>query len=103
MIDSVDKKLDIFDLICHVAYDRPPLTRRERANNVIKRDYFTKYGEQAREVLEALVFINTPTKESRILRAWTCMNVKILFTNIGSRLTDRQGYIWRAGPIHCRS
>ncbi|MDA7657680.1 restriction endonuclease, partial [Verrucomicrobia bacterium] len=44
-----------FDLICHIAYDRPPLTRRERADNVKKRDYFTKYGDQARAVLEALL------------------------------------------------
>lgn len=51
----VDKDLDIFDLICHVAFDQPPLTRRERANNVKKRNYFTKYGEQARQVLEALL------------------------------------------------
>ena len=35
-----------FDLICHIAYDQPPLTRKERANNVKKRNYFTKYGEQ---------------------------------------------------------
>ena len=53
--DAVDKQLDLFDLICHVAYDQPPLTRRERANNVKKRDYFTKYGEQSRRVLEALL------------------------------------------------
>lgn len=45
----------MFDLICHVAYDQPPLTRKERANNVKKRNYFTKYGEQARMVLEALL------------------------------------------------
>lgn len=44
-----------FDLICHIAYDQPPLTRKERANNVKKRNYFTKYGEQARAVLEALL------------------------------------------------
>lgn len=53
--NSVDKKLDLFDLICHVAFDQPPLTRRERANNVLKRNYFAKYGELAREVLEALL------------------------------------------------
>ncbi|MBC7795427.1 MAG: restriction endonuclease, partial [Pyrinomonadaceae bacterium] len=41
--------------ICHVAFDKPPLTRNERANNVRKRDYFTKYGEQARAVLESLL------------------------------------------------
>lgn len=44
-----------FDLICHVVYDQPPLTRKERANNVRKRDVFTKYGEQARAVLDALL------------------------------------------------
>lgn len=53
--NSVDKQLDLFDLICHVAYDQPPLTRKERANNVKKRNYFTKYGEQTRQVLEALL------------------------------------------------
>jgi len=44
-----------FDLICHIAYDQPPLTRAERANNVKKRNYFTKYGDQARAILEALL------------------------------------------------
>lgn len=55
LMSAVDKKLDLFDLICHVAYDQPPLTRRERANNVKKRNYFTKYGAESREVLEALL------------------------------------------------
>jgi type I restriction enzyme R subunit len=49
------KDLDPFDLICHVAFDRKPLTRRERAENVKKRDVFTKYGAQARVVLDALL------------------------------------------------
>lgn len=55
LLEAVDKPVDLFDLICHVAYDQPPLTRRERANNVKKRNYFTKYGNQARKVLEALL------------------------------------------------
>lgn len=55
LYDAVDRQVDLFDLICHVAYDMPPLTRRERANNVKKRNYFTKYGEQARKVLETLL------------------------------------------------
>jgi type I restriction enzyme R subunit len=55
LYDAVDKKIDLFDLICHVAFDQPPLTRKERANNVKKRNYFTKYGEQAKKVLEALL------------------------------------------------
>ena len=53
--EAINKEMDIFDLICHTAFDQPPLTRSERANNVKKRDYFTKYGNQARKVLEALL------------------------------------------------
>ncbi len=49
------EKADIFDIICHVAFDQPPLTRKERANNVKKRNYFGKYTGKAREVLEALL------------------------------------------------
>ncbi len=55
LVDEVGKDFGPFDLICHVAFDQPPLTRRERANNVKKRNYFTKYGERARKVLEALL------------------------------------------------
>jgi len=55
LADEVGKDLDPFDLICHVAFDRRPLTRRERAQNVRKRDVFAKYGPQARAVLEALL------------------------------------------------
>ena len=46
---------DPFDLIAHVAYGQKPLTRRERADNVKKRNYFAKYGDKARAVLEALL------------------------------------------------
>jgi len=53
--ESVNNEVDLFDLICHVAYDQPPLSRKERANQVKKRDYFTKYGEPARQVLHALL------------------------------------------------
>jgi type I restriction enzyme R subunit len=55
LAEEVGKDLDPFDLICHVAFDQPPLTRRERAENVRKRDAFTKYGDKARAVLEALL------------------------------------------------
>jgi type I restriction enzyme, R subunit len=48
-------ELDAFDLVAHVTFDQKPLTRRERANNVKKRDVFGKYGDQARAVLEALL------------------------------------------------
>ena len=55
LIEEVGKDLDPFDLICHVAFDRPPLTRRQRAGSARKSDVFAKYGEQARAVLEALL------------------------------------------------
>ena len=48
-------EVDDFDFICHVAYDKKPLTRKERANNVKKRDFLSKYSGVAREVLEALL------------------------------------------------
>lgn len=49
------EELDVFDLIAHVAFDQKPLTRQERANNVKKRNYFGKYGDSARQVLEGLL------------------------------------------------
>ena len=52
---DVGRDLSAFDLVCHVAFDQPPLTRKERASNVRKRSYFTKYGDAARAVLEALL------------------------------------------------
>lgn len=61
LVDAVREKnpalanADIFDVICHVAFDQPPVTRRERANIVKKRNYFAKYEGKAREVLEALL------------------------------------------------
>lgn len=55
LAEEIGKDYGDFDLICHIAYDQPPLTRRERANNVKKRNYFTKYGEQAKAVLDALL------------------------------------------------
>lgn len=55
LYEAVNKQLDLFDLICHVAYDQPPQTRKERANNVKKRNYFAKFGDQSRKVLEALL------------------------------------------------
>lgn len=53
--------VDDFDFICHIAYDQKPLTRRERANNVKKRDFLSKYSGVAREVLQALLdkYMNT--------------------------------------------
>lgn len=52
---EVGKELDPFDLICHVVYDQPPLTRKERADSVKKRNYFTKYSDTAQTVLNTLL------------------------------------------------
>ncbi len=49
------ENIDIFDLVCHIAYDKKPLTKSERARNVIKRDYLNKYSEQAQEVISILL------------------------------------------------
>jgi len=53
--EEIGKTLDPFDIVCHIAWDKPPLTRKERAENVKKRNYFTKYGEQAQKVIAALL------------------------------------------------
>ncbi|GAB3282861.1 EcoAI/FtnUII family type I restriction enzme subunit R [Parahaliea aestuarii] len=53
--EDVSRELDPFDLICHVAFDQPPLTRKERADNVKKRNYFGQYSEAAQSVLNALL------------------------------------------------
>ncbi|MEO8746053.1 MAG: DEAD/DEAH box helicase family protein [Rhodanobacter sp.] len=55
LADEVGKDLDPFDLVLHVAYDMPPLTRAERANHVRKRNVFTAYGPVARQVIAALI------------------------------------------------
>lgn len=53
--DEVGKEFDPFDLICHVVFEAKPLTRKERANNVKKRNYFTRYGDKAQAVLNSLL------------------------------------------------
>jgi len=53
--EEVGKDLDDFDLICHIAFDQPPLTRKERADNVRKRNYFAKYAGIAQQVLDSLL------------------------------------------------
>jgi type I restriction enzyme R subunit len=55
LAEEVGRDYDAFDMILHVAFDQPPLTRRERAEKVRKRDIFTKYGEKCRGVLDALL------------------------------------------------
>jgi type I restriction enzyme R subunit len=53
--EEIGSAYDPFDLICHVAYEQKPLTRKERAEQVKKRDYFTRYGDLARKVISALL------------------------------------------------
>ena len=89
LANSVEQRLDLFDLICHVAYDQPPLTRKERANNVKKRNYFTKYGAQARQVLEALLDKYADEGITNI-ESLEVLNVKP-FTDFGSRLEIVRG------------
>jgi type I restriction enzyme R subunit len=55
LAEEVGKDLDPFDLICHIVWGQPALTRKERANNVKKRNSFTKYGEKAQSILNALL------------------------------------------------
>jgi type I restriction enzyme R subunit len=55
LAEEIGRDCDPFYLVCHVVWDTPPLTRKERAEQVRKRNYFTKYGDQARRVLEALL------------------------------------------------
>jgi type I restriction enzyme R subunit len=82
--DELGKNLDPFDLICHIAFDRKPLTRRERAENVRKRDIFTKYGPQARAVLDALL---TKYADEGVLNLDDAHVLKIApFTSMGSVL-----------------
>ncbi len=53
--EEIGKDMDIFDMVLHCAFDMPPLSRKERAQNVKKRDYFTKYSEEAKAVLDKLL------------------------------------------------
>ncbi len=55
LAEQVGRDYDAFDLVCHVAFDQPPLTRRERAERVQKRHVFARYGDKARAVLQALL------------------------------------------------
>ena len=55
LADEIGRDCDPFDLLCHIVWDMPPLTRKERADRVKKRNYFTEYGEQAKRVLDALL------------------------------------------------
>ncbi|QIO52955.1 DEAD/DEAH box helicase [Rhizobium leguminosarum] len=84
LADEVGKDFGDFDLLCHIAYGQPPLTRRERAEKVKKRNYFGKYGDKARAVLSALLdkYADegiTTIEEAKVLRLRP-------FTEIGTPL-----------------
>lgn len=76
--DEIGSVFDPFDLICHVAYDQKPLTRKERAEQVKNRDYYTKYRDLAREVINALLdkyaTIGTFDMESRAVLIMSPIN-----------------------------
>src|SRR4051812_31101746 len=55
LAEQVGRDYDAFDLVCHIAFDQPPRTRKERADKVKKRNIFGKYGDKARAVLNALL------------------------------------------------
>ncbi len=76
--DEIKNDLDIFDLICHIAWDAPALTRKERAENVRKRNYWTKYGEKARTVLNALLdkYAQTGIEEIEDMKVLTVDPIK---------------------------
>jgi type I restriction enzyme R subunit len=65
LAEQVGRDFDAFDLICYIAFDQPPLTRRERAESVKKRNVFGKYGDRARAVLEALLEIRASRASNR--------------------------------------
>lgn len=79
---EVGKNVDPFDMICHVVFDQPALTRSERANNVKKQNYFTKYSEQAQVVLEKLL---DKYADAGVLEVENLQTIKVQpFTEIGS-------------------
>lgn len=88
--------MDEFDIICHLAYGEKPLTRRERIDNVKKRNCFAKYGEKAREVIEALLeqYAETGVTDIESL----CVLDLSLFSKFGKKpkiirlFNNRKGY-----------
>lgn len=89
--------VDDFDFICHVAFDKKPLTRKERANNVKKRDFLSRYSGVAREVLEALLdkYMNTGIYEiekTEILRLDPFMKIGKP-SKIAGYFGGKQGYL----------
>jgi type I restriction enzyme R subunit len=95
--EAVGQDLDPFDLICHVAFEQLPLTRKERADKVKKRNYFSKYGEQARKVLEALLD-KYADKGIENMESGRVLELEPI-SNLG---TPSEIVKWFGGPAHYR-
>lgn len=95
---EVGKDLDPFDLICHIAFDKPALTKKERVENVVKRNYFEKYSLEAREVIEALLEkyaesgIDT-IEDIWVLNIWRFREFGSPLEIIKNRFWNKQNYI----------
>ncbi len=85
LAEQVGKDFDPFDLVCHVAFDQPPLTRRERADNVKQANYFAKYGEQA-ALYSKPCSTSTPTKALSTSRTLNVLKVQPL-SHVWARLS----------------
>jgi type I restriction enzyme R subunit len=77
--EAVDKPVDLFDLICRVAYDQPPLSRKQRAES--ETAILQKYGEQARKVLETLLdkYADEGVENTKTLMYYALSHLMILF------------------------
>ncbi|MBB7576816.1 EcoAI/FtnUII family type I restriction enzme subunit R [Escherichia coli] len=97
LAEEVGKDLDPFDMLCHVVYGQPPLTRKERAENVRKRNYFTKYSEAAQAVLDNLLdkYADTGVQEIesiQVLKLKPFDSMGTLPEIIKTGFGDRNGY-----------
>ena len=95
--EELGKDLDPFDLICHVAFDQKPLTRRERAENVQKRDVFTKYGATGPRRARCPARQSTRTRASSISTTPTCCRFRpstrwARLVQLIKAFGDRQGF-----------
>lgn len=98
LAEEVGKELDPFDMLCHVVYGQPPLTRKERAENVRKRNYFTKYSDAAQAVLNTLLdkYADTGVQEIESIQVLKLKPFDSMGTTlpeiIKSGFGDRNGY-----------
>ena len=97
LAEEVGKDLDPFDMLCHVVYGQPPLTRKERAENVRKRNYFTKYSEAAQAVLDNLLdkYADAGVQEIesiQVLKLKPFDSMGTLLEIIKTGFGDRNGY-----------